>query len=66
MSDSGNPDRADQARLKLGDFGERGIDHVFDRANLGGEFESGVFNLMLAHMTAPFRATRIARIWLPK
>ena len=37
------------ARLQLGDFGERGVDGVLDRANLGGDFESGIFDHLFAH-----------------
>ena len=36
-------------RLQLGDFGKRGVDAVFDRADLGGDFISGIFDHLFAH-----------------
>ena len=35
--------------LKLGDFGQRAVDRVLDRADLRSDFESGVFNHLFAH-----------------
>jgi hypothetical protein len=66
VRDAGYADRANEPRLKLGHFAEGGVNHFLYSANLGREFKGGVLNLMLSHVTAPFRAIRITRIWLPK
>jgi hypothetical protein len=63
---AGNATRVDHPRLKLGEFGQRGFDTLLDGTNLRRDFVCGVLNLMLTHVTAPFRATRIAQTWLPK
>jgi hypothetical protein len=35
--------------LQLGDFGERSVDAVFDRANLSCDFIGGIFDHLFAH-----------------
>ena len=40
---------AHHPRLKLGDFGKRGVDAVLDCADLGGDFVGGVFDHLFAH-----------------
>jgi hypothetical protein len=49
VSGVGNGVGAHDTGLKLGDFGNRRVDAVLDRADLGCDFECGVLNLMLAH-----------------
>ena len=48
-ADASHRIRAHDARLQLGDFGERGVDRVLDRADLGGDFVGGIFDHLFAH-----------------
>ena len=51
---------ADHARLQFGDLGKGVVDHVLDGTDLGGDFVSGMFDLLFAHDLLPSR-TRFAR-----
>src|SRR4051794_26645183 len=48
-SGPGHAAGTDHASLQLGDLGDCRLDGVLDRPDLGCEFVSGVFDLMLAH-----------------